>query len=63
MSLNDKRQEVEPDDYVYPEDDVKEFIKKLKGMIDFELKPVTLGKSMANRLNSQVDILAGEGLI
>ena len=62
MSLNDKRQEVEPDDYVYPEEDVKEFIKKLKEGI----------KTKANYEGCEfcdwhcfeiIDKKAGEGLI
>lgn len=46
-----------------PFDEVKQFIKELKHMIEFECTPLPNGKSISNRLNSQIDIIVGEGLI
>ena len=45
-----------------PSETVKSFIKQLKGMIEFELKPVRLGKAISDRLNSQINKLAGDKL-
>ena len=42
---------------------IREFIKELKEMIKFEVEPLPNSKSISNRLNSQIDKLAGEGLI
>ena len=71
MSLSDKRQEKLKRNrnpynkfyYIYPEEDVKEFIRKLKEMIAFEVQPLPSPKSISDRLNSQIDKLAGKELI
>ena len=60
MSLSEKKQEVDKNDYVYPENDVKQFIKDIKegwASTDKMTKPLFM------KLQTQIDQLAGERLI
>ena len=42
---------------------VKEFIKQVKSMIEFETKSINNNDAISRRLNSQIDIIAGDKLI